>query len=283
MKNKKAEELIRHFYQISGMEIVVQTTGFRTITSRRCLPGNLCTKIHRAPICLEMCKESDKERFALASESTEPLIYICPFGITKTHIPILKNGKKLGYIFCSMGFVDGNDESIAHRILDIAPALSYGEVLSEVHAMPHLSGEDFKAYHAILCLIARELARDDLFEAEPPSVAQQTKDYIRDHLARKITLSDLSWHLHCSTVTVTEHFKREYGQTVMEYVSAERMALAEQLLSETDCPVKDIALRCGYPDTEYFSRCFKEARGLPPSEWRTEKKQKETEKNLEKT
>ncbi len=273
MKNQKAEELIEHFYQISGMEVVVHSTGFHALTSRRCLPGNLCTKIHRAPICLEMCKESDKERFALASESLEPLIYICPFGITKTHIPILKNGEKLGYIFCSMGIVDGNDEATARYILQIAPSLSYDEVLSEVRAMPHLSREDFNAYHAILRLIANEIARDDLFENAPPSIAQQTKEYISWHLARKITLADLSWHLHCSTVTITEHFKREFGLTVMEYVSAERMALAKKLLLETDCSVKDVAMRCGYPDTEYFSRCFKGACGLPPSEWRIEKKQ----------
>ena len=80
MSNQRAEDLIRYFYQISGMEVVVQNANFRTVTSKRCLPGNLCTLIHRAPICLDMCRASDKERFALASESREPLIYICPFG-----------------------------------------------------------------------------------------------------------------------------------------------------------------------------------------------------------
>ena len=271
MKNKRAEELIKHFYQISGMEVVVQSTNFRTLTSRRCLIGNLCTKIHRAAICLDICKASDKERFALAAESLEPLIYICPFGITKTHIPILREGKKLGYIFCSMGIVDGDDEAITRNILKIAPSLSYDEVLDEVHLMPHLSREDFEAYHAFLRLIADEIARDDLFVDAPSSIAEQTKEYISRHLARKITLTDLGWNLHCSTVTITEHFRREFGISVMEYVAKKRLALAAQLLSETDCSIKDIAMRCGFSDTEYFSRCFKNAHGLPPGEWRKRK------------
>lgn len=269
MKNARAEQLIKHFYQISGMEVVVQNTNFQTLTSRRCLPGNLCTRIHRAPICLEACKASDKERFLLAEQSAEPLIYVCPFGITKTHIPIVRNEEKLGYIFCSMGFVDGNDEAAAQHILNIAPSLSYDEVLAEVHAMPHLSREDFEAYHDLLCLIAEAIGRDDLFDETPLSIAKQTKDYISRHLARKITLTDLSWHLHCSTVTITEHFRREYGITVMEYVTKKRMELAEKFLSETEKTVKEIAILSGFSDVEYFSRCFKKRYGLPPGEWKT--------------
>ena len=270
MSNKRAEDLIRHFYQISGMEVVVQNTSFRTVTSKRSLPGNLCTMIHRAPICLDMCRASDKERFALAGESREPLIYVCPFGMTKTHIPIMKNDEKLGYIFCSMGIVDGDDEAIARHILSIAPTLSYKEVLREVGGMPHLSSEDFRAYHAILTLIAEEIARSNLFEDAPPSIARQTKDYIRTHLADKITLADLSWHLHCSTVTITEHFRKEFGITVMEYVMKKRMAQAEKLLRETNQSVKEIALLCGFSDVEYFSRCFKKEHGCPPGEWKKE-------------
>ena len=270
MSNKRAEDLIRHFYQISGMEVVVQNTSFRTVTSKRSLPGNLCTMIHRAPICLDMCRASDKERFALAGESREPLIYVCPFGMTKTHIPIMKNDEKLGYIFCSMGIVDGDDEAIARHILSIAPTLSYKEVLREVGGMPHLSSEDFRAYHAILTLIAEEIARSNLFEDAPPSIARQTKDYIRTHLADKITLADLSWHLHCSTVTITEHFRKEFGITVMEYVMKKRMAQAEKLLRETNQSVKEIALLCGFSDVEYFSRCFKKEHVCPPGEWKKE-------------
>lgn len=268
MSNKRAEDLIHYFYQISGMEVVVQNANFRTVTSKRCLPGNLCTLIHRAPICLDMCRASDKERFALASESREPLIYICPFGMTKTHIPIMKNDEKLGYIFCPMGIVDGDDEAITRHILSIAPSLSYDEVLSEVRAMPHLSREDFRAYHAILTLIAEEISRSNLFEDSPPSIAKQTKDYIRTHLADKITLADLSWHLHCSTVTITEHFRKEFGMSVMDYVTKKRMERAEKLLRETDQTIKEIALLSGFPDVEYFSRCFKKAYGCPPGEWK---------------
>ncbi len=270
MSNQRAEDLIRYFYQISGMEVVVQNTSFRSVTNHRCLPGSFCTLIHRAPICLEMCRASDKERFALASESREPLIYVCPFGITKTHIPIMKNDEKLGYIFCPMGIVDGDDEAAARHILSIAPSLSYSEVLAEIKTMPHLSREDFRAYHAILTLIAEEIARSNLFEDAPPSIAAQTKDYIRTHLADKITLADLAWHLHCSTVTVTEHFKMEYGITVMEYVMKKRMEQAEKLLRETDQSVKEIALMCGFSDVEYFSRCFKKEHGCPPGEWKKE-------------
>lgn len=268
MKESRIEDLIQSFHQISGMELSIYNTSFRSVTIHRCRPGRFCTLIHRAPICLETCRASDKERFALAAESDEPLIYVCPFGITKTHIPIFRNGEKRGYLFCPMGIVEGNDEAILQNVLAIAPALPREDVLREARAMPHLSRAQFKAYHEILSLIAEEAARDGILEDSPPSIAGQVKDYIRAHFMQKITLADIGWHLHCSTVTVTEHFKKEYGISVMDYVLKKRMERAEQLLLETDRSVKEIAFSCGFADVEYFSRCFKRAHGTPPGAWR---------------
>ena len=48
--------------------------------------------------------------------------------------------------------------------------------------------------------------------------------------AMRITLTDMSWNLHCSTVTLTEHFKKEFGITIMQYVAQKRMEMAEEML-----------------------------------------------------
>ena len=94
------------------------------------------------------------------------------------------------------------------------------------------------------------------------------KYYVKNNLDRKITLSDIAWNLHCSTVTLTEHFKAEFGITIMEYVTKKRMELAEKLLLTTDEPLREIAAMSGYSDVEYFSRTFKKFYGTAPATWR---------------
>ena len=94
------------------------------------------------------------------------------------------------------------------------------------------------------------------------------KAYVKNNLSKKITLSELSWKLHCSTVTLTEHFKKEFGITIMEYVTQKRMDKAKRLLENSDLSVREISEACGFSDIEYFSRSFKGIYKMSPSAWR---------------
>ncbi len=268
MKNQKPEMIIKNFYQISGMEIVLENSEFRTIIAQRCPYENFCALIHKSNACLDICKSSDVERFAETQSTEEPLTYVCPFGITETMIPIKRNGRTVSYLFCSLGIVDENDEEIAERVAKLAPSLHYDSVLEAVRAMPHLDKEKLDAYLSMLKIIAEHIERDDIALDAQPTVGQLTKKYIKNNLARKITLADLSWNLHCSTVTLTEHFKEEFGITIMDYVTKKRMELSEKLLKETDKSIKEVSILSGFPDVEYFSRCFKKFHDSPPGEWR---------------
>jgi transcriptional regulator GlxA family with amidase domain len=47
------------------------------------------------------------------------------------------------------------------------------------------------------------------------------------------------------------------------------MKRAKQLLATTMRGVNEIAYGCGFSDPKYFSKCFKAAEGMSPSEYRT--------------
>ena len=270
MKKQKLETTLKHFYQISGMEIVLMNSNFRTMIGQRCPYENFCALIHKSPNCLEICKESDIEHFDKTHVSEETTTYVCPFGITETIIPIKRNGKTVSYLFCSMGIVGDRDAEIADSVAQTAPTLHYDAVLSAIHDMPHLDSESYEAYHTMLRILAEHIESNDIALDAQPTIGQLTKKYITNNLARKITLADLSWNLHCSTVTLTEHFKSEFGITIMDYVTSKRMQLAEKLLVDTDKSIKEVAILSGFPDVEYFSRCFRKFHNAPPGEWRKE-------------
>lgn len=54
----------------------------------------------------------------------------------------------------------------------------------------------------------------------------------------------------------------------MEYLTELRMLEAQQLLSETDKSIAEIAEEVGYTDDKYFSRAFKKYSGLKPKDYR---------------
>lgn len=100
--------------------------------------------------------------------------------------------------------------------------------------------------------------------------------HIRDELERlsKHTLRDcplLTDHLAGFGVTY-EHacrlFRRRFGTTPLEYITAIRIERSKRLLLETVMPIHEVAMRVGYESHTYFTRKFQAAVGLSPSNYR---------------
>lgn len=92
--------------------------------------------------------------------------------------------------------------------------------------------------------------------------------YVRQHLAEPLNLRTLAQVLHCNASYFSARFKKETGQTVTEFILQERMRLAANLLATTQLQVQTVAQYCGFLDTNYFSRVFRQTAGCSPSEYR---------------
>ena len=63
--------------------------------------------------------------------------------------------------------------------------------------------------------------------------------------------------------------KKELDCTPNNFILDIRLNAAHQmLLEEKNLNVSEVAYRCGFSDPKYFSRCFKKAMGVTPSEIR---------------
>jgi AraC-like DNA-binding protein len=64
-------------------------------------------------------------------------------------------------------------------------------------------------------------------------------------------------------------FKDETGTNLTAYIRDRRMDRARELLtSEPELAVGEIAVRCGYPDVNYFSYSFRATVEVSPSTYR---------------
>lgn len=75
-------------------------------------------------------------------------------------------------------------------------------------------------------------------------------------------------HLCMGRASFYKKMKEVTGQGIMEYVTAKRMAFADELLKNTSMSISEIAFKTGYSDNQYFSRVFKQHFGISPSSFR---------------
>lgn len=99
---------------------------------------------------------------------------------------------------------------------------------------------------------------------------QMTRALTRIHEApeRAWTLDKLAKEAGLSRAAFARNFCALVGEPPHQYLTRWRMGIAAQLLEETELRVSEIASRVGYTSEFSFSRAFKLARGMPPTQHR---------------
>lgn len=83
-----------------------------------------------------------------------------------------------------------------------------------------------------------------------------------------VTLKYLAQKLGYSEFYVSRKFKEISGMQFRDYLRYRKLAFALKQLRDTERGILDIALNYGFSSHEAFSRAFKEAYGITPSEYR---------------
>ena len=270
MKKEILDKLLNDYYLVSGMETSILDSDFHTISMARCPYKNFCSLIHRESGAGNLCKVSDIEKLNHVRSNAEPIMYTCPYGITEAIVPIIRGDAIEAYIISSMGINEDkiNDEEILFTVQSIIKAPLSAALRSSVESFKHITDRECEGYFSMLKILSEHISAHKSISFGTESVGRLVKNYVKMNLSEKLTLKDIARNLHCSTVTLTEHFKREFGFTIVEYITKKRIQQAEHLLLTTKNPLREIAALCGFADVEYFSRTFKKYYGIAPASWR---------------
>ena len=97
---------------------------------------------------------------------------------------------------------------------------------------------------------------------------KQMLRWIDSHVSDKMTVEKIAASSNISKRECYRLFRQYLRTTPMNCVNQRRIMAAAKRITETDDPFGEIALDCGFPTPNYFSKRFKEQMGLAPREWR---------------
>ena len=102
-----------------------------------------------------------------------------------------------------------------------------------------------------------------------PRQLQLILDFVDAHLDRELGLETLAQLLDMSQFHFSRLFKQSMGSSPYQYLIRQRVERAKSLLRNTDRPIVDIALDCGFNSHSHLSKQFRQVTGMTPKAFRS--------------
>lgn len=185
------------------------------------------------------------------------------------------------------------EEAIGKRPVEICPG-EFGrvptvqdtKVLRTGHPIVnHLEMQWHRPYKPVWCLTTKlpildphgtvlgliGFSRDVRLQVDSHDIPEEfaaALDYFEQNLNELGSPSALAKRSDLTLQRLTRLTKRLFGLTPGQLITKTRIAAASQMLLETHKSISEISLACGFYDQSAFSRTFRSATGVTPSEFR---------------
>jgi len=93
-------------------------------------------------------------------------------------------------------------------------------------------------------------------------------EHIRENFRERLAVGAIACVARVSEGHLARLFKRETGQTVVQFVNHLRVEEAKRLLVAERLQVAEVAFECGFESIPHFNRLFRRMAGMPPLEFR---------------
>ncbi len=122
--------------------------------------------------------------------------------------------------------------------------------------------------HELLALLCRH-RKDDVDSDFGSScrIAQETAKYISTEYKQPLGLNVLARRYSVSEGYLSKIFKKYTGMGINQYINISRIMAAKDMLDSADMTVTEVAYKCGFNDSNYFSQVFKQIIGVTPKKY----------------
>ncbi len=95
----------------------------------------------------------------------------------------------------------------------------------------------------------------------------KVRTFVSCNCLRAVTLEEVASYVGMNESAFCVFFKKNYGQTFVEYLTAQRLEHARYLLENGSLSVAEVCYSCGFSSPPYFSRLFRRGVGMSPLQY----------------
>ena len=219
--------------------------------------SDFCRHIQSCPGGLAKCHAMDAAKQQEAVRSREVLLYRCHAGAHEIIAPVFIHGKCAGFLMIGQFRVD-----------DTLPC--GGETLEGFYKqLPKFSPEKLSAITGLFRTLIDYITIRELAVLQSDQLRLDIDRYIEQYGHEDIKLPDMAKKLGRSVSSISQFLRRNYGTGFKELLITHRLRLAESFWkSNPEATVAEAAFASGFQDQFYFSRLFRQRKGMTPGEYR---------------
>lgn len=274
LKVEKIEEIMRDFYILTGIRMVIFDNEYREIIAYPKSHCAFCNIMHNDPKNQVKCLQSNKSSFETCKKNNQLLIYQCHAGLIEATAPLLDGGVVIGYIMIGQIIDDKEKNNSLQSYFDTCDQdnISFEQFVAATNSITYCSKEQILAAAKILEACTFYVLFKDLISIEKDRFIYQLNHYIDQHIQDDISVQHLCEGFNISRTKLYEIGSHYLNIGIGEHIRNKRIDKAKSLLINTSYTITDIANLVGFQDYNYFCRVFKKLVNRSAKQYRNEGK-----------
>ena len=120
----------------------------------------------------------------------------------------------------------------------------------------------------LLLSLAQQCKEHTSKDIKSKAMTERIKEWIRLHACEGITVRDVAAAFTYNPDYLTQLIKADTGMTLCGYINNIRLAMAKDLLLNSNLNIAQIAYKVGFSDEKYFLKLFRRKENVTPTQYR---------------
>jgi len=271
--NQDLLELIKHFYVLTGMRVVLFDENYTELVSYPKDGIPFCSCMRENEVFKDMCRKSDIESFKRCTETKSLTIYKCHAGLIEATAPLTDNGTVIGYIMFGQITDEREKNDILLKLENICAQYNNVDIESKIKSIKYRSEKQILAASKILEACTSYILMKDMVRRSGKQLIKQVENYVDEHLSEHINVKVLCKALNISRTRLYEATSPYTSGGIAEFVRIRKLEYAKKMIINTDISISEIAYNTGFSEYNYFLKAFKKYFGVSPKVMRNQNRE----------